>query len=248
MAKGDADAHDLHLALSHDERLELRVVAAGHALRGGHAVCADWLKLDTTSPAGRRINQPLFKAVGVRKGNPWRPAVVDATGGLGEDAWLLAAAGCRVTVIERSAVVHALLQDAWRRARQAQRDITDRITLQHADAAAWLADTAHHPKDSSDNPGNTDEQRRPRSQRPDVVYLDPMFPPGRKTLEKKPMRVLRWLVGDDADAATLLPAALRAAGKRVVVKRPRHAPTLSNTQPTHTHDQGKALRFDVYLP
>ena len=79
---------------------------------------------------------------------------------------------------------------------------------------------------------------------PDVVYLDPMFPTGRKAAERKPLRVLRRLVGDDADAGELLAAALRVAKRRVVVKRPLRADPLG-AKPTATH-RGKAARYDVY--
>jgi 16S rRNA (guanine1516-N2)-methyltransferase len=71
-----------------------------------------------------------------------------------------------------------------------------------------------------------------------------MFPTGRKAAERKPMRVLRRLVGADGDAAKLLGHALQVARRRVVVKRPLRAPALGGT-PTTTH-KGKALRYDVY--
>src|SRR5690606_6881060 len=67
---------------------------------------------------------------------------------------------------------------------------------------------------------------------PDVVYLDPMYPQRRKqALVKKEMRLLRRLVGDDGDAPELLAAALEAARRRVVVKRPRGAPSLRGPAP-----------------
>ncbi len=224
------DPHDLHLTLAKSDRLELRVNAPDHPLAGGHPVVADPLALDTTSPAGRKLNQPLFKAVGVRKGNPFRPAVLDATAGLGEDTWLLAAAGCKVIALERHPVVHALLDDALRRAAEEHPDIASRIELRLGNLAL----------------GTNPVPRTPYPEA-DTIYLDPMFPPGRKTVEKKPMRVLRWLVGDDADADALLAAALDRKPHRVVVKRPRHAEPLAGPEPSHTHDAGKALRFDVYV-
>ncbi len=43
------------------------------------------------------------------------PDVVDATAGLGRDAFVLASVGCRVRMLERNPVVAALLDDggAW---------------------------------------------------------------------------------------------------------------------------------------
>ncbi|MEM8494738.1 MAG: class I SAM-dependent methyltransferase [Planctomycetota bacterium] len=227
------DPHDLHLAVAHrgeddPDRLELRVNAhlhRKHPLVGGHPIAAEPQQLDISSPAGRKLNSAFFKAVGIRKGDSFRPPVIDATAGFGEDAWLLAAAGCEVIAYERNAIVHALLQDALNRAGQTHPEIAARIELHHGDLLELPSSTPI-----------------PRSA---TIYLDPMFPTGRKTAEKKPMRVLRWLLGDDTDADALLPVALEITDGRVVVKRPRLAPALDGREPIHSHD-AKALRYDVY--
>jgi len=83
-------------------------------------------------------------------------------------------------------------------------------------------------------------------QRPDVVYLDPMYPHRRKTARVgKEMRLLRQLAGDDDDAPELLIAALAGARRRVVVKRPRRAPALVGPQPCF-QIIAPNTRFDVY--
>ncbi|MEM9417825.1 MAG: class I SAM-dependent methyltransferase [Planctomycetota bacterium] len=234
IAKKFNDPHAMHLAVTEVpnteiERLELRVVENGHPLSGGHGVFADLPQLDTTSPAGRSLKTPLLKAVGINKrSGAARPRVLDATAGLGEDSWLLAAAGCSVTAVERHPIVHALLADALQRARLIEPDITERITLTDcADAADVLQSLAG-------------------SEQYEVVLIDPMFPgsPRRKTTERKPMRVLRWLVGEDADADRLLDWAMQAAARRVVIKRPKHAPHLAGVEPVAVHT-GKGLRFEV---
>jgi 16S rRNA (guanine1516-N2)-methyltransferase len=74
-----------------------------------------------------------------------------------------------------------------------------------------------------------------------------MYPERTKSsLVKKEMRILRGLAGDDQDAAELLTIALGCVRNRVVVKRPRLAPTLSSMKPSH-QITGKTSRFDVYL-
>ena len=240
IAKKFSDPHDLHLAVTDaddDYRLELRVVDAEHPLRGGRGVAADWSQLDTQSGPGRSLKSPLCRAAGLKHGR--RPTVCDATAGLGEDTWLLAAAGCRVTALERQPVVHALLTDALRRAQHFAPDVADRITLPPCvDAADWLTSLA--------DPTRIIEP--PPTARPfDVVMLDPMFPghAKRKTAERKPMRILRLLAGEDADADRLWPAAYAAASRRVIVKRPAPPPPLAGQTPAVTH-AGKGLRFDVY--
>jgi 16S rRNA (guanine1516-N2)-methyltransferase len=60
------------------------------------------------------------------------------------------------------------------------------------------------------------------------------------------MQMFRSLVGDDTDADQLLGLALGVATRRVVVKRPVHAPFLAQKKPTHSF-VGKTARFDMYL-
>lgn len=209
------------------QHLELRVIRGESDLLGGNAVYADLTAIDTTSPAGRKLDMPLLKAVGIKKGQPDRPSVIDCTAGFGEDAWLLASHGCAVTAIERQPVIAALLEDAVRRAETLKPEIAQALTLNRADGLDWLA-------------------QRPAA---DAIVLDPMFPLGRKAKERKPMRVLRMLAGDDDDAPALLDAALQTGVHRVCVKRPLHAPLIEHeTRPgPDVVYKGKAVRFDVYL-
>ena len=79
-----------------------------------------------------------------------------------------------------------------------------------------------------------------------MIYLDPMYPHSDKTaLVKKEMRLFHTLVGESADDAELLAAALQKARYRVVVKRPRKGETIKGTQPTH-QILGKSCRYDIY--
>lgn len=220
---------DLLLAVT-AERLELRALQGDNDLVGGHAVFADLTSIDTTSPAGRKLDMPLLKAVGIKKGEPHRPTVIDCTAGLGEDAWLLASHGCTVTAIERQPLIAVLLDDAIRRASTTKLEIAQRLTLNRANGIDWL---------------NTQAKRA----MPHAIVLDPMFPLGRKAKERKPMRVLRLLAGDDDDAPELLAAALATGVHRICVKRPLKAPVIEYAQrpkPDVVY-KGKAVRFDVYL-
>ncbi|MEN8171195.1 MAG: class I SAM-dependent methyltransferase [Pseudomonadota bacterium] len=173
--------------------------------------------------------QTIAKAVGLKGGN--NPSVVDATAGLGRDAFVLASLGCQVTMVERSAVVAALLADGLKRAAadaELGQWIGQRMRLVQNDAIGWMNEL-----DKCDFP--------------DVVYLDPMFPHRQKSaLVKKEMRLFQKLLGFDEMAGELLSAALRIAKKRVVVKRPDHAPCLSERKPT-MQIKGKKHRFDVYV-
>ncbi|SCZ59001.1 class I SAM-dependent methyltransferase [Thiohalomonas denitrificans] len=172
--------------------------------------------------------QPIAKAVGLKKGRT--PSVIDATAGLGRDAFVLASLGCAVRLVEQSAPVAALLEDGLRRARKdpATRPIAERMSLVQADAVEYLRNLPGH-------------------QCPDVVYLDPMYPPRRsRALVKKEMQLFHRLIGTDPNAQELLPAALECARKRVVVKRPDYAPPLADRSATLTFAT-KRNRFDVYI-
>lgn len=172
--------------------------------------------------------EAVAKAVGVK--GSYQPDVVDATAGLGRDAFVLAAVGCRVRMVERHPVVAALLDDGLRRG-YADPEIglwlRERLQLLHASSLMAL------------------EQITPR---PDVVYLDPMYPHRHKSaLVKKEMRVFQTLVGADEDADGLLEPARRLAMKRIVVKRPDYAPPLANVV-TQSAIVTKSHRFDIYPP
>jgi 16S rRNA (guanine1516-N2)-methyltransferase len=180
--------------------------------------------------SGKR--QGLGKAVGLDKTKgPVR--VLDATAGLGRDALVLAHLGCEVELLERSPWVHALLDDGFRRARNAKEDsvrnAVSRMRLVHGDARERLRALA----------GSTAA--------PDVIYLDPMFPPRRKSAAvKKHIGLLQGVLGFDDDIAELLTLALAAARRRVVVKRPPDRAEIAGPLPSFTLS-GKAAHFSVYV-
>ncbi len=61
------------------------------------------------------------------------------------------------------------------------------------------------------------------------------------------MRLLRDTVGDDPDAGEWRRAALVAAGYRVVLKWPVHAPPLPDLPPPSHSIAGKSTRYDVFM-
>lgn len=176
---------------------------------------------------GGGAGQMVARAVGVR--GAVRPRVLDATAGLGRDAFVLAALGCEVTLIERQPVIGALLADGLQRARQAGGEVAEiaaRMHLLHGDAIELM--------DRWDGPI------------PEVIHLDPMFPQRQKSaLVKKEMRLFRPLAGDDLDAPQLLAAAIRLASHRVAVKRPRKAPAIDGPPPS-AELAGQSSRYDIY--
>ncbi|MEN8257344.1 MAG: class I SAM-dependent methyltransferase [Thermodesulfobacteriota bacterium] len=171
-------------------------------------------------------DQPLARAVGLKKNRC--PLVLDATAGLGRDAFVLASLGCTVRLVERSPILHALLEDGLKRGKEDEdiKDIIARMTLSCGDS----------------------QQRTSNGEFLDVIFLDPMYPHRQKaSLVKKEMRLTRALVGDDDDADALLAWAISCCPGRVVVKRPKGAPFLGNKKPP-LYIKSKNSRFDVYFP
>jgi len=170
--------------------------------------------------------QPMSRAAGIKSG--FRPDILDGTAGLGADAFVLASLGCRVTLCERSPIIGALLEDGLNRAAEAAKTagIAARMKLHIGDTVRYLLTT---------------------SQNYHTIYLDPMYPHrSQSALSKQNLRVIRTLVGDDQDSSALLQLAREKALNRVVVKRPRLAPLLSDDQPSHMVSM-KNSRFDIYL-
>lgn len=176
---------------------------------------------------GGGTGQAVAKAVGLKQKKQLN--VLDATAGTGTDAFVLAALGCQVVMLERHPIVAALLEDALLRA---------------SEEADVLSITQH----MSLHQGSSIEFMEAQSENSfDVVFLDPMFPhSGKKAQVKKSMQYFRDMVGKDEDADALLMPALALANYRVVVKRPRKSPYLNNQAPSFSQE-GKANRFDIYV-
>lgn len=181
------------------------------------------LSVDFVAPRRKYRSMPIARRGPMARalGRTTR-TIIDATAGWGKDMLLMWLMGFDVLAVERSPVVGALLLDGLARLeRDVPGQVYPRVVI--TDALTFLG-----------------------RHRAECVYLDPMFPPRRKdsALAKRPLRVLRELVGSDDDRAQLFDAAWQAASKRVVVKRP------NRVGPWRTPEQsfsGKLMTYDMYL-
>jgi 16S rRNA (guanine1516-N2)-methyltransferase len=180
-------------------------------------------KANYQRPLKKGKNEIIARAIGLNKKCF---DVIDLTAGLGQDAVVLARLGCTVRAVERSPWIYPLLQDAKKRA-FGKLEWIDRLSFHEGEAAQYLKNMSV-------------------SYRPQVIYLDPMFPEKKKkALPRKEMQIFRELIGEDPDAGELLQLALQFSTERVVVKRPLKAPDLG---PGVVHRfEGSSVRYDLYL-
>lgn len=169
--------------------------------------------------------QSLSKAVGIKAGAT--ATVLDATAGLGRDSYLLARSGCEVTMLERSAVLHALLLDGIRRGTELK-----------GEEGRAVARLQLHQGDFLEMNLSSDQF--------DVVYLDPMFPQTKqRALVKKELQLLKELLGPQS-GENMLSRAKAVANRRVVVKRSKKSPWLDDARPDLSLS-GRSSRYDVYM-
>ncbi len=221
---------------------------------------------EDTSQTGKRGSKIggsdlLIKAVGPTKcDRDGRQGCIiyDLTAGLGQDSLVLALNGAReIHMFERDPIVAALLHDAIRRLEMlATVKASDSRVIKALELSKKLF---LHPGDSMEvMPVIIESGQAPR---PDVIYLDPMFPPRTKSAKvKKGMALLHGILETqniDSDSVQrrmeeeceLLEEAYKRATTRVVVKRPLKAQTLgaiASIRPSYAIE-GSLNRWDVYV-
>jgi|GEM_PF-677489 len=162
--------------------------------------------------------EPLARALGIK--GETKPFIWDATCGTGKDSLLIQIFGAKLKSFERHPAVFLLLKDAARRY-----PVTFEIVF-----------------------GDASQLTVEETDRPDVIYYDPMYPEKKgskkSALPRKEMRIFKDIVGEDHDSSAFLEWALKTAKERVVVKRALSAEPI-RPNPTATYE-GKSTRYDMY--
>ena len=245
----------------------LSVDADGLSLTDGdQAMRGDFTKLQKRLQYHNLTHELLVKATKVKGRENLR--VIDATAGMGEDSLLLAAAGCEVTLYEQDPVIATFLQDTMRRAlgEAPLHEIVMRMQLVEGDSIDHLRrlgeagtgsdapeDDAGHDcpaltasaatgNDAAVTISGSDEALK----RPDVIYLDPMFPERQKSGLVKKFQLIHYLEAPAENEEALMQAAIAAHPFKIVVKRPAKGPYLAGLKPSYSLD-GKAIRYDCYV-
>lgn len=166
--------------------------------------------------------------VHVAKSKKENPVAVDATAGMGEDSFLLAAYGYEVTMFEQNPVVAALLKDSLRRAKY-------HPILGEIAARMHLVE------------GNSIELLPKLVKEIDLIYLDPMFPSRQKSgLINKKLQLIQKLEQPCPEEEALLEMAMQIKPQKIVIKRPLKGTFLANQKP-HYSIKGKAIRYDCFV-
>jgi 16S rRNA (guanine1516-N2)-methyltransferase len=216
---------DAPLTDSPGEQLTVLFDASGVSLCGyGLSYQGDFSNMLYRVTDGRLLHEMLVRAAKTDKKGL---RAVDATAGMGEDAFLLAAYGYEVTMYEQNPVIAALLKDALRRAAKQPglKDIISRMKLVEGDSIESLLG---------------------QREKVHLIYLDPMFPERQKSgLINKKLQLIQKMEPPCGEEEALFAAAISAGPSKIVVKRPLKSPYLAGRKPNYTLS-GKAIRYDCY--
>lgn len=216
------------MTVKSDNEYTLRMETEGLTLVSGElSLRGDFTKMQQRLRRGNIGQELLVKAARIKDPQALRIAV-DATAGLGDDSFLLAAAGWTVYMCEFDPVIAALLKDALVRGAEIPElaDTIRRMHLLEGDSRELLKGLTFHP---------------------DIVLLDPMFPGRQKSgLVKKKAQLLQKLEKPCEDEEGLLQAAISARPRKIVIKRPLKGPFLAGRKPDYSIT-GKTIRYDCLL-
>ncbi len=176
---------------------------------------------------GHLQHEKLLRAVRMKEEVP-EPFAVDATAGLGEDSFILAAAGFQVLLFEYNPVIAGLLRDGLERALKDPEiaDIASRMELVEGDSVDLLAGL---------------------KRRPNLIYLDPMFPAKKKSgISTKKLQLFQKLEQPCENEEALMDAARAVHPDKIVVKRPIKGPPLAGKKPGYSIDC-RNVRYDCYV-
>jgi len=235
-------------------------------------------RMNLTSNKNGSGNELLLKALGMKKMlslDKQQLVIYDLTAGLARDSMIMLSSiisdieestvpPLRLHMVERDPLVASLLTDAMRRLdilADVEKNsnegniakLANCLTMEEGDALSVLESMLTDTR-------STDSVPYP----PDIIYLDPMFPPRKKKASavKKDMAMLHSLLGtatmsenkgesEEAEKARLkeeqklLAAACNAATRRVVVKRPANALPLGSLGEEEDDDDIPAPSYDI---
>ena len=217
---------------SNEDTLMLCLSSSGLSLQKGNmSLHCDFQDMLSRIKPGKLQSELLVKAAKIKSSNSsvsTSLTAIDATAGLGQDSFLLAAAGFSVHMYEQDPIIAALLRDALQQANHNPNlfPITQRMHLYEKNSILALQTI---------------------TETPDVIYLDPMFPARTKSAAvKKKFQLLHELEQPCENEEVLLQAAEALHPRKIVVKRMLKGPYLAQKKPSYSL-KGKSIRYDCYV-
>jgi 16S rRNA (guanine1516-N2)-methyltransferase len=200
----------------------------------------------------------LIKAVSIKQKPKNETVVLDATTGLGKDAYIISTFGFQMIWIERNPLLYELLKDGYERCMEqySSGTLDDQIEQQKKQQQHkyLYCQTVQQIL-------NMDARDYRSDSSVDVVYLDPMFTSEsihKKATPKKEMQTLRSLLHDtnlseieqqrieERELDQLVTWALSVATSKVILKRPKTAP--KHPLVSHSYAESDNIRYDAILP
>lgn len=215
-----------------EDMIMLCLSSSGLSLQKGNmSLHCDFQDMLSRIKPGKLQSELLVKAAKIKSSNSsvsTSLTAIDATAGLGQDSFLLAAAGFSVHMYEQDPIIAALLRDALQQANHNPNlfPITQRMHLYEKNSILALQTI---------------------TETPDVIYLDPMFPARTKSASvKKKFQLLHELEQPCENEEVLLQAAEALHPRKIVVKRMLKGPYLAQKKPSYSL-KGKSIRYDCYV-
>lgn len=215
-----------------EDMIMLCLSSSGLSLQKGNmSLHCDFQDMLSRIKPGKLQSELLVKAAKIKSSNSsvsTSLTAIDATAGLGQDSFLLAAAGFSVHMYEQDPIIAALLRDALQQANHNPNlfPITQRMHLHEKNSILALQTI---------------------TETPDVIYLDPMFPARTKSAAvKKKFQLLHELEQPCENEKMLLQAAEALHPRKIVVKRMLKGPYLAQKKPSYSL-KGKSIRYDCYV-
>ena len=166
-------------------------------------------------------NQTLAQAIGFNK----KPlSVLDITAGWAKEAFLISQLGCQTTAIESNPFVFYLVQESLEYNNIDSKQLEIKL----------------------DNSLNYLKSLKNSYDYPDIIFMDPMFGGRKKSLSKKPLRILKKLVGETINKQELFKLALLKAKNKVIVKRHKLDKPLNKN--ILCSFKGHSVCYDVFNP
>ena len=215
-----------------EDMIMLCLSSSGLSLQKGNmSLHCDFQDMLSRIKPGKLQSELLVKAAKIKSSNSsvsTSLTAIDATAGLGQDSFLLAAAGFSVHMYEQDPIIAALLRDALQQANHNPNlfPITQRMHLYEKNSILALQTI---------------------TETPHVIYLDPMFPARTKSAAvKKKFQLLHELEQPCENEEVLLQAAEALHPRKIVVKRMLKGPYLAQKKPSYSL-KGKSIRYDCYV-